>query len=131
MMTVSETTQVIDHVANKLQVPTKELMSTLPQLGVHDLSLTVISAVVLLLSILSMCYFYRCMAQAENEETHLAAEFRHMVSCADFFGASIFFLFSLPSTIFFLFSLPSTILWLYSPKAWAIDHLLDLFRSGN
>ena len=77
-MTVSETTQVIDHVANKLQVPTKELMSTLPQLGIHDLSLTVISAVVLLLSILSICYFYRCMAQAENEETHLAAEFRHM-----------------------------------------------------
>ena len=48
MMTVSETTQVIDHVANKLQVPTKELMSTLPQLGIHGLSLTVISAVVLL-----------------------------------------------------------------------------------
>ena len=129
MMTVSETTQVIDHVANKLQVPTSKLLELAPSLGVED---AVFALVLLMLFLTSLSifivslYYWRKHQEArwkegisQRERYHLEEKTTNALFCALISGVGV-----LLTVVPLAFNLSSAVLWLYNPQAWLLRNIL-------
>lgn len=129
MMTVSETTQVIDHIANKLQVPTSKLLELAPAIGIED---AVFALVLLLLFLMSLSalivslYYWRKHQEASwvegisrRESYHHEEKATHALACAFIAGIGV-----LMTVVPLAFNLPSAVLWIYNPQAWLLRNIL-------
>ena len=116
--TATQVNAVIDHIADKLAVPSAKLMELLPALGVRDV---IIGGGLLFCWIVLVIALVLCVRAALRKHDSDAL-----------FIASLFLggpaLVSLPLVIF---NLSDLVLWLYNPEAWAVRYVFNRFFSGE
>ena len=113
--TATQVNAVIDHIADKLAVPSAELMELLPLLGIRDVIIGSLALVAWLVIAVAIVVLMRNAVRKHEEEV--------------VFGLSIMgvipLLFVAP---FVLSKAGDLVLWFYSPEAWAVRYVFkELF----
>ena len=97
---------VIDHLAEKMAVPSAKLMELLPQIGIGDAMVFGIAATVTLIALFVGILGARCCKDG-------------VCIVASIVGVIAGFL--------AILSFVDAVLWLYSPEAWALKYILSKF----
>lgn len=97
---------VIDHLAEKMAVPSAKLMELMPLMGVKSVAALGLAIVALLIAVALMLW------GLHNDKDGVIA---------------ITFLVEITSGIAVVTLLSDVVLWLYSPEAWALGYILSKF----
>ena len=116
--TATQVNAVIDHIADKLAVPSAKLMELLPALGVRDV---VIGGVLLAGWLLCAAILVAGWRAARRKDD------KDLPFFVALFGGVPMLIALLPV----IAKVGDLALWLYSPEAWAVRYVFNRFFSGE
>ena len=106
---------VIDHLAEKLAVPTGQLMAMLPRLGYKDLYALITVIIFFGVSVALCAVFVNIAIKNCNESIWILP-------------VSITGVVALTALAIFLIEFPNILFWLHDPQAWAFDYVLKMLH---
>jgi len=114
-MTPEAINQVVDHLADKLAIPTGKLLEILPRLGYKSVVTVIWCFFTMLVSGILLMFFIRMYEKHTDSDMLIIM----VALCAVVASACI---------LGMLFMLPDALFWLHDPQAWALDYVLKLMR---
>lgn len=106
---------VIDHLADKLAIPTGQLMAMLPRLG-YKSAVTVIwfFFAMIVSGILTMFFLHIYKKYPDSDTSVMLTVLFAVVTSVCLLGTILL--------------LPEALFWLHDPQAWALDYVLKMLR---